>query len=300
MRRSRARASRTPPLSPWPPSGSGRGENGHPAGAQDRCLAPPAAVDGPVRRGAPRRGFPGAQRVEADREPPAEDDGDAQALVVQAERSATAADLPLNEIRHGRQLLAPGRRLQHDEEPLEERAVERRGKRGGGGGAPDLRTRRRLARGQPQMRRQLLGAPDLAGMRPQRPAEQPSVPRLDHGRVLRRVHRRPHRPRRTARFEHLARQRDRHTDVGGDRRPARPRDGQLPVEPGPPRGVRQMALQRFDSTSAARVRTSSTTPLATASAPAKAPRTRSPARNTAGSTDPGGDPPRSPEPGGSS
>ncbi len=90
----------------------------------------PAAVDGPVCRGETRRGRLDTQRVETHGESPAEDDGDAQALVVQAERSATPADLASDEFRNRGQLLAPGRRLEDDEEPLEERAVQRCGQRG--------------------------------------------------------------------------------------------------------------------------------------------------------------------------
>ncbi len=125
VRRSWASASRTPP------SGSGRGETVIRRARRTEAPAP-AAVDGPVCRGETRRGRLDTQRVETHGESPAEDDGDAQALVVQAERSATGgpADLASDEFRNGGQLLAPGRRLEDDEEPLEERAVQRCGQRG--------------------------------------------------------------------------------------------------------------------------------------------------------------------------
>ncbi|MFD3499699.1 hypothetical protein [Streptomyces sp. NPDC058678] len=98
----------------------GAGEDGHPAGSEDRSLPLPAAVDDAVCRRRSRHGGPGTQRIEAHRESAAEHDGDAQALVVQAERGAAAVDLPPDELRHGRQLLAVGRRLEHGEEPFEE------------------------------------------------------------------------------------------------------------------------------------------------------------------------------------
>ncbi len=157
--------------------------DGHPAGAQDRSLPAPAAVDGPVCRGETRRGRLDTQRVETHGESPAEDDGDAQALVVQAERSATPADLAPDEFRNRGQLLAPGRRLEDDEEPLEERAVQRCGQRGRRGTPAYPRTRRQLPFGQAEMGREIRAPPDPARLRPQGPPEQTAVSRRHHGRV---------------------------------------------------------------------------------------------------------------------
>ncbi|MFD3837335.1 hypothetical protein ACFWWC_13870 [Streptomyces sp. NPDC058642] len=130
----------------------------------------------------PRHRGPGAQRIEAHREAAAEHDGDAQTLVVQAQRGATAADLPPDELRHGRQLLAVGRRLEHGEEPFEERAVERRGEGGGRGAPADLGARGHAVRGQSEVRGYVGAVPDVGRVRrPQGLPEQAAVPGPDHG-----------------------------------------------------------------------------------------------------------------------